>query len=97
MSYALPPPSQPKVMTSATDRQTHTITAEEFDSGVWEGRGIYHAVCGRDVLAAPLVAGPGKQCPDCPPLSEENDDARVAGRLRATLATLPGFLGLSRS
>lgn len=95
MSYALPPKSQHMAMTSASDRQTHTITSAEFDAGVWDGKGTYRAVCGRVVLAAPLVAGPGRQCPDCPPLPEEDDSARV-GWLRAVLATLPGFAGLLR-
>ena len=77
-------------MTSATDRQTHTITPDEFDAGVWQGKGVYGAAGGRDVLAASLVAGPGRLCPDCPPLPEEDEPARV-GRLRAALALLPGL------
>lgn len=95
MSYALPPNAQPMAMTSASDLQTHTITGEDFDTGVWQGKGIYRAVCGRDVLAASLVAGPGRQCTDCPALPEEKDSARV-GRLRAALVALPGFASLLR-
>ena len=81
-------------MTSATDGYTHTITAAGFDAGIWQGQGRYQAACGREVMAASLMSGPGPHCHDCPPLSE--DDSARSGLLVAALATLSGFGGLLR-
>lgn len=55
-------------MTSVSDGRTHTITAADFDVGVWNGKGRYRAACGVEVVAAALASNVGPNCPNCPPL-----------------------------
>lgn len=95
MSYAWPPGSTDTQMTSVADGRTHTIAGAEFDAGVWQGHGRYRAVCGAEVIAASLMSGPGPQCPACPVPCEPEHAPERAYRLRAALATLPGFAALA--
>ena len=80
-------------MTSVRDGHTHTISAADFDAGIWSGRGRYRAMCGAEVIAASLVTHPGPRCPACPGQPNEAPAQGPTARLIATLATLPGFAG----
>lgn len=95
MSYSETSESAYIDMTSAADGRTHTITGAEFDAGVWHGQGTYRAVCGRDVIAASLMSGPGPRCPECPQLM--NSDTAQARRIVAALIVLPGVRNLLRA
>ncbi|EOD59840.1 hypothetical protein [Amycolatopsis vancoresmycina] len=46
-----------------TDGYTHAITEDEFAAGRHEGR--FRAVCGHEVLAAPMIEEPGRFDPEC--------------------------------
>jgi hypothetical protein len=73
-------------MTSVMDGRTHTITAGDFDVGVWNGRGRYRAACGVEVVAAALASNFGPNCPNCPPLpTREQPRPGVLVRLIAAL------------
>lgn len=49
-------------MTCVLDGLEHAIT-DEVEVGVGPGR--YGAVCGREVIARPLVCPPGRRCKNC--------------------------------
>ncbi|MEV4055100.1 hypothetical protein AB0J55_28200 [Amycolatopsis sp. NPDC049688] len=46
-----------------TDGYTHAITEDEFAAGRHEGR--FRALCGHEVLAAPMIEEPGRFDPVC--------------------------------
>jgi hypothetical protein len=47
-------------VTSVADGLTHTISAHEFDLGVWHGAGQYRAECGVEVIADALASEPDR-------------------------------------
>jgi hypothetical protein len=53
------------VMTCAADGLTHSITDHESRYGLRRGRGIYQAMCGREIIADALGSPPGPVCPRC--------------------------------
>lgn len=57
------------------DGWEHAIGDEEATRGMRTGRGTYESLCRRAVVAAPLVAPPGRQCPGCLRLAAANGDA----------------------
>lgn len=52
-------------VTSVADRADHAVTDEQMAAGMKAGAGVYKAVCGAKVLAAPLVTPPAPRCPAC--------------------------------
>ncbi|HEY2764206.1 MAG TPA: hypothetical protein VGJ13_09380 [Pseudonocardiaceae bacterium] len=52
-------------VTSTVDGRDHLISDQVTASGLVAGQGRYSAMCGRLVLAAPLVIPPGPTCLDC--------------------------------
>jgi hypothetical protein len=52
-------------VTSEADRADHAVTDEQMAAGMKAGAGVYRAVCGAEVLAAPLVTPPAPRCPAC--------------------------------
>jgi len=52
-------------VTSTADGRDHLISEQAMTSGLEEGHGDYVAICGRVVVAAPMVVPPGPTCLDC--------------------------------
>ncbi|MFN2496228.1 MAG: hypothetical protein ABR608_10030 [Pseudonocardiaceae bacterium] len=52
-------------MTSTVDGRDHLISAQATAAGLMAGYGEYAAICGRLVVAAPLVVPPGTTYFDC--------------------------------
>ncbi|MGQ0778633.1 MAG: hypothetical protein ACT4NY_30180 [Pseudonocardiales bacterium] len=52
-------------VTSTADGRDHLISEQAMTSGLAAGHGDYVAICGRVVVAAPMVAPPGPTCLDC--------------------------------
>jgi len=52
-------------VTSSADGRDHLISEQAMTSGLTAGHGDYTALCGRVVVAAPMVAPPGPTCLDC--------------------------------
>lgn len=48
------------VMTCAADGLTHSITDHESRYGLRRGRGIYQAMCGREIIDGALGSPPGQ-------------------------------------
>lgn len=46
-----------------TDGLTHAVTEDDFAAGRHDGR--FRAVCGHEVLAAPMIEAPGRFDPAC--------------------------------
>jgi hypothetical protein len=57
--------TRPATVTSTVDGRDHLISAHATAAGLAAGRGEYVALCGRAVVAAPLVVPPGPTCFDC--------------------------------
>ncbi|MGQ0773897.1 MAG: hypothetical protein ACT4NY_05685 [Pseudonocardiales bacterium] len=55
----------PTTLTSTTDGRDHLVSAHAMTSGLVAGHGDYLALCGRVLVAAPMVAPPGQTCFDC--------------------------------
>lgn len=56
---------RPATMTSTADGRDHLISDQATAAGLMAGHGRYAALCGHQVLAAPLVAPSGPTCSDC--------------------------------
>ena len=56
---------RPATVTSTADGRDHLISEQAMTSGLVAGHGDYLAICGRVVVAAPMVAPPGPTCLDC--------------------------------
>jgi len=56
---------RPTTVTSTADGRDHLISAHAMTSGLAAGHGDYLALCGRVVVAAPMVVPPGPTCFDC--------------------------------
>ncbi len=52
-------------VTSTADGRDHLISEQAMTSGLAAGHGDYAALCGRVVVAAPMVVPPGPTCLDC--------------------------------
>ena len=57
--------ARPATMTSTADGRDHLISDQATATGLAAGHGEYVAICGRVVVAAPLVLPPGPTCLDC--------------------------------
>jgi hypothetical protein len=57
--------ARPATVTSTVDGRDHLISQQLTAAGLVTGHGEYAAICGRLVVAAPLVVGPGPTCVDC--------------------------------
>lgn len=58
--------SGPRVMwLTGIDGWEHVIDDEDAARGMRTGDGRYDSLCGRSVVAAPLVVPPGRRCPSC--------------------------------
>lgn len=56
---------RPATVTSTADGRDHLISPQAMTSGLVAGHGEYLAICGRVVVAAPMVVPPGQTCWDC--------------------------------
>ena len=52
-------------MTCAADGLAHLLTDDAHTAGLAAGNGLYRALCGHRVAAAPLICPPGPSCPRC--------------------------------
>lgn len=52
-------------MTCAVDKLAHLVTDDAHAAGLAAGTGLYSALCGHRVAAAPLICPPGPPCPRC--------------------------------
>ena len=57
--------ARPATVTSTVDGRDHLISQHAAAAGLVTGHGEFAALCGRLVIAAPLVVGPGPTCVDC--------------------------------
>lgn len=57
--------TRPATMTSSADGGDHLISEQATAAGLVASHGEYVAICGRVVVAAPLVVPPGPTCLDC--------------------------------
>lgn len=57
--------SRSTAMTCAADGRDHLVSDHAMSAGLVADHGQYVAICGRVVLAAPLVVPPGPTCFDC--------------------------------
>ncbi len=57
--------TRPTAMTSILDGRDHLLSEQAATAGLVAGHGEYTALCGRRVVAAPLVTPPGPTCLDC--------------------------------
>lgn len=57
--------TRPATVTSTADGRDHLISPRAMASGLVAGHGDDTAICGRAVVAAPMVTPPGPTCLDC--------------------------------
>ncbi|MGH3905857.1 MAG: hypothetical protein ACRDTE_17000 [Pseudonocardiaceae bacterium] len=76
--------TRPATMTSTTDGRDHLVSEHATEAGLTAGDGRYHAICGRLVVAAPLVVAPGPTCLDCETALHSRADDSPASRRRRT-------------
>jgi len=68
--------TRPATVTSNVDGRDHLISEQAMTMGLVAARGEYVALCGRPVVAAPLVVPRGPTCLDC----ETALHRRITGR-----------------
>ncbi|MGH3921323.1 MAG: hypothetical protein ACRDTT_00300 [Pseudonocardiaceae bacterium] len=79
---------RPTTLTSTVDGRDHLISEQATAAGLAAGRGAYHAMCGRRVLAALLVVAPGPTCLDCETALHRITTGSSTSRRRGLVARL---------
>jgi hypothetical protein len=93
--------TRPATLTCTVDGRDHLISEQATTAGLVAGHGKYVAVCGRVVVAAPLVAPQGPTCMDCETalhrITTCNTNSYRHRRLLAWLPRRPSLPADSRS
>ena len=72
-------------VTSTVDGRDHLISQQATAAGLVTGHGEYVTVCGRLIVAAPLVVPPGPTCFDCETALHRVTAARISSHRRRGL------------
>ncbi|MGQ0773894.1 MAG: hypothetical protein ACT4NY_05670 [Pseudonocardiales bacterium] len=66
-AHGRPDPTRPRpaTVTSTVDGRDHLVGEQAMTVGLLAGHGDYLAICGRVVVAAPMVVPPGRTCWEC--------------------------------
>jgi hypothetical protein len=78
-------------LTSVTDGRTHLVALADFERGVTVARGRYLALCGAELIAAPMVTRPGPRCPHCTEHRRKIEGSTSPRRLIPRLAQRGGL------
>jgi hypothetical protein len=57
--------ARPVWMTSVVDDYDHVVTDDDMSAGITSGSGTYRAMCGAEILPAPMSDAPCGRCSCC--------------------------------